>query len=122
MADEIRTSISFSAAKGGASIATGTLADTADMSGVDMGTVTQSIGTTNEALDVPADVSGDVWLVVKNLDATNYVEIFKDSGSSHLLSKLNPGEACQLTRVPANALFGRANTAAVQIQMWISEA
>lgn len=122
MADEIRTSISVSVAKGGASIATGTLSDTADMSGVDMGTVTQSIGTTNEALDIPADVTGDVVLCIKNLDATNYVEIFKDSGNSHLLSKLNPGESCLLMRVPSSSsLYGRANTAAVQVQLWVTE-
>ena len=86
-----------------------------------MGTVTQSIGTTNENLDVPADVSGDVHLVVKNLDSANYVEIFKDSGNSHLLSKLNPGESCSLRNVPAASLHGRANTAACQIQFWICE-
>ena len=122
MADEIRTSISFQVSKGGASIATGTLSDTIDMSGTDMGTVTQSIGTSNEALDIPVDVTGDVNLCVKNLDATNYVEIFKDSGNSHLLSKLLPGEACLLMRVPSStSLYGRANTAAVQIQLWVTE-
>jgi hypothetical protein len=123
MADEIRFSLSLQASKGGAAIATGTLSDSADMSGVDMGTVTQSIGTSNEALDIPADVSGDVTMVVKNLDATNYVEIFKDSGNSHLLSKLLPGEACFLNRVPSTtSLYGRSNTAAVQIQLWVTEA
>ena len=123
MANEITTVVSFSASKGGAAINSGSISDTIDMSGVDMGTVTQEIGTSNEALDVPADVSGDVHLVVKNLDATNYVEIFKDSGNAHLLSKLYAGEACSLRRIPSTtSLYGRANTAAVQIQFWICEA
>lgn len=122
MADEIRTSISFQVSKGGAAIATGTLSDTIDMTGTDMGTVTQAIGTSNEALDIPVDVTGDVHLCVKNLDATNYVEIFKDSGNSHLLSKLQPGEACLLMGVPSStSLYGRANTAAVQVQLWVTE-
>lgn len=121
MSAEITCTVSFSASKGGAAINSGTLSKTIDMSGTDLGTVTQSIGTSNEALDVPADVSGDVHLTVKNLDATNFVEIFKDSGNSHLLSKLYPGEACSLRRVPAASLYGRADTAACQIQFWICE-
>lgn len=121
MANEITYAVSFSASKGGAAINSGTLSDTIDMTGVDMGTVTQAIGTSNEALDVPVDVTGDVHLLVKNLDATNYVEIFKDNGNSHLLSKLLAGEACSLRAVPSASLYARANTAAVQIQFWICE-
>lgn len=124
MANETTYSISFAASKGGASISTGTLSDTIDMSGTDMETGTQSVGTSNEALAYNAtDITGDVHLVVKNLDSTNYVEIFKDSGNSHLLSKLNAGEACSLRRIPsASSLYARANTAAVLIQYWICEA
>jgi len=121
MANEITYAVSIQVSKGGASISSGTMSDTIDMAGVDMGTVTQAIGTTNETLDVPADVSGDVHLVVKNLDSANYVEIFKDSGNSHLLSKLNAGESCSLRNVPAASLYGRANAAACQIQFWICE-
>lgn len=120
MANEITYAVSFAASKGGAEIRT-TLTDTIDMAGVDMGSVTQAIGTSNEALDVPADVSGAVHLVVKNLDATNYVEIFSDSGNSNLLSKLRAGESCSLRAVSASALYARANTASVQIQFWICE-
>lgn len=124
MANEITYAVSLSASKGGASISSGTLSDTVDMTGVDMETGTQSIGTTNEALAYnTTDITGDVHLVVKNLDATNYVEIFKDNGNSHVLSKLNAGEACSLRRIPsASSLFARANTAAVLIQFWICEA
>lgn len=120
MANEITYSVSFAASKGGAEIRT-TLTDTINMTGTDMGSVTQSIGTTNEALDVPVDVTGDVHLLVKNLDSTNYVEIFKDNANAHLLSKLNAGESCSLRNVPSGSLYGRANTAATQIQFWICE-
>ena len=121
MANEITYSVAFSAIKGGATINSGTLSDTVDMAGVDMATVTQSVGTSNEALGVPGDVSGDAHLVVKNLDSTNYVEIFKDNGNAHLLSKLNAGEACSLRSIPSGSLYARANTAAVLIQFWICE-
>jgi hypothetical protein len=122
MANEITRVVSITVSKGGASISSGTISQTIDMTGVDMATITQAIGTSNEALGVPTDVSGDVDLVVKNLDSANYVEIFKDSGNTHLLSKLFAGQACSLTNVPAASLYARANTAACQIQFWINEA
>ena len=122
MANEITYAVSLAASKGGASISSGTLSDTVDMSGVDMGTVTQAIGTSNEALDIPADVSGASHVVIKNLDSTNYVEIFSDNGNANLMSKLAAGEACSFRSVTAANLYGRANTAAVQIQFWICEA
>jgi len=93
------------------------------MTGTHMDAPTQSIGTSNEALDFnTTDITGDVNLAVKNLDASNYVEIFKDSGNSHLLSKLLPGQACMLMNVPSASLYGRANTAAVLVQFKIAQA
>jgi len=127
MADEIRTSISFQVSKGGAAIATGTLSSTMDMTGTDCGAITQDIGTSNEAIDVPADVSGDCHFTVVNLTAepttpgTEYVEIFKDSGSSHLLGKLWSGESMTTRRIPSGSLFGRSTGATQKIQFWISE-
>lgn len=108
--------------KGGATISTGTQSKTIDMSGADMAAFTQVIGTSNEAIGFPGDISGDVHVVIKNLDATNYVEIFKDSGNTDVLSKLNAGEFCHLTRVPSTtSLYARANTASVSVQVWICE-
>lgn len=122
MANEITITTSMSVSKGGATINTSSQSKTLDMSGADMATFTQVIGTSNEAIGFPSDISGDVHIVVKNLDATNYVEIFKDSGNTHLLSKLNAGEFCHLTRVPSTtSLYARANTASVSVQVWITE-
>ena len=122
MSAEINASVSLSVSKGGASIATGTLSKTIDMTGSDMATFTQVIGTSNEAVAFPSDISGDVFLVCKNLDSTNYVELFSDSGNANLLSKMNPGEPCLLARVPSTGkLFSRANTASLTVQFWIDE-
>lgn len=122
MANEFTRSAAFSVSKGGAAISTGTLSKTSDMAGTYMGTTTQSVGTSNEALSFnTTDITGDVHITIKNLDSANYVEIFKDSGNSHLLSKLAAGEFCQLAGVPSATLYGRANTAAVSIQFWISQ-
>lgn len=127
MADEIRMSFSLQVAKGGAAIATGTLSDVVDMAGDDMATVTQSVSSTAnaiEALGVPADVTGDVYLVIKHLGSTGTLTVSKDNGgppASHVLSKLGPGEACFLTRVPSSTLFVASSVAATPIQFWICE-
>ena len=128
MADEIRTSISFQVSKGGASIATGTLSDTIDMTGSDMATFTQVVSTAAndiEALDVPADVTGDVFLVIKHNGGSGVLTISKDNGgppASHVLSKLGAGESCFLTKVPSSTLYVASSVAATPIQAWISEA
>jgi hypothetical protein len=127
MADEIRVSMSLQVAKGGAAIATGTLSDVIDMTGADMATVTQLVSTTAdaiEALDVPADVAGDVYLVIKHNGASGTLTISKDNGgppASHVLSKLTSGESCFLTRVPSATLYVASSTAATPIQFWIAE-
>lgn len=123
MANEITMSASMTVSKGGVAISTGSLSKTLDMTGTYAATESQSIGTSNEALSFnTTDITGDVNLVVKNMDSTNYVEIFKDSGNSHLLSKLKAGQSCLLANVPSATLYGRANTAAVIVQFWIGQA
>lgn len=123
MANEITMSASMTVSKGGVAISTGSLAKTLDMTGTYAATESQSIGTSNEALSFnTTDITGEVNLVVKNMDATNYVEIFKDSGNTHLLSKLKAGQSCLLANVPSATLYGRANTAAVIVQFWIGQA
>lgn len=124
MADEIRTSISLQVAKGGASIASGTLSDVIDMTGADMATVTQSVSATVsaiEALGVPTDVTGDVFLVIKHLGGSGVLTISKDNAGSHVLSKLQTGESCMLTRVAASTLYVASTVVDTPIQFWISE-
>jgi hypothetical protein len=124
MADEIRVSMSLQVAKGGAAIATGTLSDVIDMTGADMATVTQLVSTAAndiEALDVPADVAGDVYLVIKHNGASGTLTVSKDSSGTHVLSKLTSGESCFLTRVPSSTLYVASSTAATPIQFWIAE-
>lgn len=123
MANEITYAVSIASTKATAVLSSGSISDTIDMSGTYGATETQLIGTSNEALSFnTTDITGDVHLVVRNNDSTNYVELFKDSGNTHLLSKLNAGEACSLRRVPSSSLYARANTAAVSIQFWILQA
>lgn len=122
MPSEITYEMSFAASKGGAAIDSGTISDTIDMSGSNMATFTQAVGTSNEAIGFPSDVSGSLHVVVSNLDQTNYVELFYDNANTYLMSRLNGGESCSLRRVASTALFARANTAACQVQVWACQA
>ena len=121
MADEISVTVAAAVAKGGASIECESRTMTVDMSGVDMASFTQNVDTTNEALAIPADIAAPCSLVIVNLDSTNYVEIFNDSGNAELHDKLLPGEFCYINRWDLKG-YARANTAACQIQVWAWEA
>jgi hypothetical protein len=120
----ISVSISHAVSKGGASIATGTLAGSFAMTGDFMGGgVMQSIGTANEVMDIPADVTGNVDITIKNLDSTNFVNIYRDSGASptQLISSIKAGRTVHLEGVDSTALYAKADTAAVKIQFWVNQ-
>jgi hypothetical protein len=72
------------------------------------------------ALPIPAGTLG--WCLIKNNDATNYVELMT-AVSGTVFAKIAPGEVA-LFRFPANvtAPAAIANTAAVKIQYLILEA
>lgn len=120
-ADEIQIQTKLYAAKGGAYIGSHTNSVTLDMTGTHMASGTQAIGTgSDEALDVPADVSGQRWLEIKSLEAEggNYIELATATGGSFA--------AAVFARVPAAGLFfgcipsgttiyAKANTGAVNI-------
>lgn len=84
------------------------------MTGSDYVSITQEIGTTEEALDIPADIGTLGYVLIINLDSTNFVEIGL-TGSYTI--KLKAGEFC-LFRADSNSLYGKADTAAVDIQMY----
>lgn len=121
MANEKTLTLKYTATKGGASITTGTLTDEWTMTGADMATGTQAVGTSVEVATIPADISYPADVLVKNLDATNFVNVYVDSGGSYQCSKLLPGTACMLTGIAAIPYL-KADTASCQVQWWAFEA
>jgi hypothetical protein len=119
MANEIGVSASIAASKGGATIsASGT--DTADMSGDQMIANVQSVGTSAEALQL-GDVSTIGYLFLKNMDATNYVEVALDSAvSTQIFAKLLAGDVT-LVKAATATLYAKANTAAVNLYVAATE-
>lgn len=78
----------------------------------------QNIGTSEEALDV-GDLGTAGYMICKNLDATNFVEIRPGTGTADLI-KLKAGEvAC--FRLALNGPYAIADTAACDLEYLIVE-
>lgn len=120
MANEISYSVSFTATKGGASVSTGTWSDTVDMAGADMISATQNIGTSDEALDFGDITSPAGRVAIKNLDATNYVELSLATGGSFdgsRFAKIGPGEAIIYCPAVSGTIYAQADTASCLVQV-----
>lgn len=118
MADEIQMTARLYASKGGAFLPSVTYTKSATMAGTDMGSQTQSIGTTVEALDVPVDVTAPYKLLIANLDNTNFVEAGFVSGTYTM--RIPAGETMLMPYVTAT-LYLKADTSAVTIQATFCE-
>ena len=114
MADEIYVSLQVSATKG--SLTESKAKDKyITMTGGNYAAGAQTIGTTHEAINL-GDVTTPGISFFVNLDATNYVEIGKDSSGTFVpMLKLMPGEP-QLWRPAVTALYAKANAAPVVLQ------
>jgi hypothetical protein len=123
MADEIQMTARLYAAKNGAYLPSVTYTKSATMVGTDMGSQTQSIGTSSsETLDVPVDVSTPYKLLISNLDNTNYVELSFTSGfaAGAGTMRLPAGETMLIPYINTN-LYLIANTSSVTIQATFCE-
>lgn len=114
MANEINASVSLGATKGGATV-TAQGVKSADMAGDQMITNVQIVGTSSETLQL-GDIATLGYLMIKNLDGTNYVEVASDTafGASDIVSKLSAGDIC-LLKSPTSTLYVKANTASCNI-------
>lgn len=121
-ADEIQLSVRLYAAKGGAYLGSETTTATLDMTGTYMAEGVQAIGfAADEILDIPGDVTGDRYILVKNLEAEggNFIQLGTATGGSFAASvycKVKAGAAVLLCIPSAGAIYAKADTAAVNVQ------
>ena len=80
----------------------------------------QAVGTSVEALD-QGQVGTIGWVLIKNLDATNFVTLNADNDEDNPTIKILPGEFA-LFRCGFTALYITADTAGVDVQYWLWEA
>lgn len=115
MSNEISASVVLTTAKNNVSVA-GSGTKNADMAGDQMMSNVQIIGTSAEAI-VLNDVSTVGYVLFKNMDATNYIEIALDSGvSTQIFAKLLPGDV-MLIKASTATMYAKANTAACNL--WV---
>ena len=121
MANEISLSAALAASKGGVSV-TQSLSKTLDMVGEDMITTTQIIATANTAVGIGAITSPARYIIIKNLDATNFVKFATDPGfaANTEFAKLMAGDVMLLP--PCQAIHAKADTAVCTISVTAVEA
>ena len=118
MANEITISASLAVAKGNlASEALAVSAIKATLTGKQVVKATQTVPTTAGGTAIGLAGLGSVgWVFIKNMDATNYVDIMT-AVSGTAFARLLPGEICLLRLTPAiTAPAALAHTAAVDIE------
>lgn len=80
----------------------------------------QEIGTSNESLNIgAAEITTPKIMALKNLDATNFVDIYLDSGSLQHIARLTAGQTALIPLPPSPAYYAKADTAAVELQVLV---
>ena len=119
MANEITQNITLQVTKNGE---TTSLAHSkrVTQTGDDYTKKTQNIGTSAELVDLGDITGAPGQLVIKNLDATNFVEIGGDSGLTVFKLKILAGEALLIS--PSSAtIYAKADTAACRVSIFAIE-
>lgn len=114
MANEISTNTSLSASKNGVTVTLSTTVQRT-LTGVGIHSQELSIGTSAEAVTWPGDLTseGITEIQIKNLDATNFVEIGGDSGLTVFKIKVLPGNSIKFTPSSGNpTVYAKADTGA----------
>ena len=92
-----------------------------DQANIGRGGYTQSVGTSEEVVDF-GDISTNGYMILRNLDDTNYVLYGPESaGAMVVLGKLKPGEVAILRVAPTVVMRAKADTAAVLLDVRLYE-
>ena len=118
MANELTVSCSMRFSKSGREASQSYSGIRIDVSGDKITRVIQEIGTDEEALDV-GDIGTAGYVIMKNLDDTNYIEIRPGTGEADLI-KLKAGEVAMF-RLALNGPYAIANTAACDLEFLLIE-
>lgn len=118
MAKEINIQLYVKAAKN-AVVFDQNLPLTLDMTGDEMFSNSQIIGTATETI-LSADVVSIGYVAMKNLDATNYVEISIDNASAQKFMRLRPGHVA-LFPAAQLPIYAKAHTAPCRLFVMMFE-
>ncbi len=121
MADEVNITLRFTASKGGTAVSNSTQTFQLDMGGDQVYHANPSVTTSWATIALgPIDTSKRYFLVFRNTDATNYVELSPNSGST-TGARVGPGGVFY-AEIPGGLTFQhRANTAACVCEVIAAE-
>lgn len=119
MANEITIQLGLRFSKGGNSASKTPTALLRDMTGADYVELTQTVGTSAEALDL-GDITTAGYIWIKNTDATNFVEIRDGSGGADVVKLLAGDEA--VFRLATSTPYAIADTASCVVKYLLLEA
>lgn len=121
MASELTTNVQIRGSKSGASLQFASTV-TNDMAGNVLYQNTQTIGTTTEQITLPLDLSGTPsWLLLKNIDATNFIEVGLNTPVTQIFAKLLKGQSLLIPPGTAT-LYAKADTAGCKMLVIATEA
>lgn len=121
MANEISVTVGLSVTKDELVVKESTTTIRRTMTGTHAASSVQDVGTTYEALAFPAELATLGYCYLKNVDATNYIEIGRDVGAAFYgVIRLLPGDV-QLVRFSAATMYARANTATAKLRFSLLE-
>ena len=121
MADEITLTSNITASKEGVELSawpTSTYSE--DWTDEDFIDTTQTVGTTEELVVIPAEVATPGWAQFYNADATNYVELLTLTGSTYTaFCRVPPQAPCGpiFLAMSRTALYAKANTSACSLRL-----
>jgi hypothetical protein len=110
MADELSLTGRFYYSKSGSIVERNTGATLVTISGTEVKSGIESVGTSNETITIPASPG---YVFVKNLDSTNFIQLGPDSTNYFL--KLLAGQWA-IFPINGTALNAKANTAACNLE------
>lgn len=91
----------LTATNGSIALPSGSLTATLTLTGTDMASSTQNVGTGYEALAIPADVSAPYHILIYNPSTTSTLTISITSSDTYKFSELAPGAFCLLPKCPS---------------------
>ena len=112
MANEVNVRATLTAKKGGAEINIGKT-KTITMSGDQMMSNVQIVETSVEAIDFK-EVAAPGYMLIHNMDSTNYVEIGVDAAGTENFAKLLAGQFMLFPAATAT-MYAKANTQACNV-------
>jgi hypothetical protein len=121
MANEISVRGYLTGTKNGVTV-TGDTTKSITLAGSQLASGVQEIGTATEQLSFPGDLTteGIGYLYLKNLDATNFIEVGLNTPLTQILVKLTAGQVAVFPPYSGNpTIYCKADTAACDLQ-WVA--